>query len=474
VNHIDNTSEILRLLEQAQALKKYRQIDSYFPAEGPLRRELYPQHLEFFHLGATHRERLFLAANRIGKTNAGAYEIACHLTGQYPTWWTGKRFNTPISAWAAGDTSKTCRDIVQLALLGSAHDQGTGMIPRDAIVRVTTKTGIADAIETVYVRHVTGGISELGLKSYDQGRDSFVGTAKHVCWLDEECDNSIYVESLLRTMTTGGLVYLTATPLLGMTDVIMSFVQPQEETNKIYVQCDWNQVPHLSDEAKAQLLASIPEYQRQARSRGIPALGAGTIYQVAESDLLVADFPIPDYWPRVFSLDVGWRRTACLWGARDPETKTIYLYSEYYVGQKEPSLHAEAIRARGTWISGVCDPAAQGRSQVDGTQLIELYRSYGLDLSPAINAVESGIYAVWQLMSAGKLKVFQSLTNWLSEFRLYHRDETGTIVKQHDHLMDCVRYLVVSGLEKMRTKPKQETQQQQYVYPGQNSQRWMM
>src|SRR5262249_9798607 len=216
------------------------------------------------------------------------------------------------------------------------------------------------------------------------------------------------------------------------------------------------------------------EYQRDARSKGIPALGAGAIYQVPERDIVVSDFPIPDFWPRVFALDVGWNRTACLWAALDRETQTVFLYGEYYVGQKEPSLHAEAIRARGTYIPGVCDPAAQGRSQVDGVQLIELYRSYGLDLSPAVNAVESGLYQCWQLMSAGKLKVFQSLQNWLSEFRLYHRDETGAIVKQHDHLMDCMRYLIVSGRERMRTRPKQQAEKQQYVYPNQGGQRWMM
>src|ERR1039458_5911152 len=73
-----------------------------FPDQGPYRRELYPRHVEFLAAGATFRERLFMAANRTGKTETGAYEMACHLTGRYPDWWQGRRFSEPINAWACG------------------------------------------------------------------------------------------------------------------------------------------------------------------------------------------------------------------------------------------------------------------------------------------------------------------------------------------------------------------------------------
>ena len=474
MSHVDTSAEVLRLLELQQELTKYSAIDRYFPSDGPFRRDLYSKHMEFFRAGADRRERLFLAANRVGKTNAGAFEMALHLTGRYPNWWSGRRFTHPIVAWAAGDSSKTVRDIVQTALLGPAFDQGTGMIPRDALIRVTAKTGIADAVESVYVKHVSGGTSELGLKSYDQGRDSFQGTARHIVWCDEESPYDIYVECLLRTMTTQGMVYLTCTPLLGMTDVIRAFIQPEKGSEKWFVQCDWNQVPHLDEAAKQALLASIPEYQRQARSKGVPQLGAGAIYQIAESDIVIPDFAIPDHFPRAYGLDVGWKKTAAVWGARDNASGVIYLFSEHYQGLQQPSLHADAIKARGKWVPGVIDPAAQGRSQADGLQLLQLYSDCGLDLQPAVNAVEAGIYTVWQLMSAGKLKVFQSLGNWLSEFRLYQRDTDGKIVKANDHLMDATRYLIVSGRGRMKTKPKQDvTTEHRYVYPGQNSLNWL-
>ena len=113
-----------------------------------------------------------------------------------------------------------------------------------------------------------------------------------------------------------------------------------------------------------------------------------------ESDIVVADFQIPDYFPKAFGMDVGWNKTAVVWGARDNESGVIYLTSEHYVGLQEPILHAQAIKSRGAWIPGVIDPAARGRSQIDGRQLIQIYRECGLHLEEADNAVESGIYQV--------------------------------------------------------------------------------
>jgi phage terminase large subunit-like protein len=384
--------------------------------------------------------------------------MSLHLTGNYPDWWNGRRFDHPVVTWASGDTSKTTREIIQLALYGRFHEPGTGMIPRDKIARTTTKTGIADCLETIYVRHASGmgdnAVSEVGLKSYDQQREAFQGTNRHLIWLDEEPPLDIYVECLLRTMVVNGQILVTATPLQGMTEVMRGFIQPAEGIQtKFFVQATWDDVPHLDAAAKQALLASIPPYQREARSKGVPQLGSGAIYQVAESDIVVPDFPIPDYWPRAYALDVGWRKTAALWAARDNETGVNYLYSEHYAGHQEPSMHAISIKARGAWIPGVIDPAAQGRSQIDGEKLIELYRAQGLKLIPAVNAVEAGIYTVWQLMSSGKLKVFASLGNWRSEFRLYARDKDGKVIKQNDHLMDDTRYLAVSGFPIMQIKP---------------------
>jgi len=217
---------------------------------------------------------------------------------------------------------------------------------------------------------------------------------------------------------------------------------PEISSSRHTTSASWDDVPHLDEKTKAELLASTPPHLRDARSKGIPALGAGAIYPVPISEIEVKPFAIPAFWPRAFALDVGWNCTAALWGAKDPADDTIYLYAEHKRGQEVPVVHAEAIKARGKWIKGAIDPAARGRQQADGTKLIETYRALDLNLTEANNAVEAGIYEVWQRLVTGRLKVFSTLMNLKAEYQIYRRDEHGKIVKAHDHLMDDMRYLV--------------------------------
>lgn len=220
------------------------------------------------------------------------------------------------------------------------------------------------------------------------------------------------------------------------------------------VQAGWQDVPHLDEETKRRLLSSIEPHLRDARTKGEPSMGSGTIYPIPWEEVSVAPFQIPDFWPRAYGMDVGWNRTAAIWGAIDRSTGTIYCTSEYYGAKSVPEVHAAAIKARGAWVPGVVDPASRGRSQVDGTQLLATYTSpaLGLKLTPAKNTVEAGIQEVWSLLATGRLKFFTSLLNLQKEFRLYRRDENGKIVKQDDHLLDALRYLIVSGVPIMRVQ----------------------
>jgi hypothetical protein len=142
-----------------------------------------------------------------------------------------------------------------------------------------------------------------------------------------------------------------------------------------------------------------------------------------------------------------------------------FLYTEHYRAQAEPSIHATAIKARGEWVPGVIDPASRGRSQTDGHALLDIYLQLGLKVVPADNRVtgeEGGLYAVWERLSTGRLKVFRTLQNWQREYRLYRRDEKGKVVKKDDHLMDATRYLVMSGREHAITQPVAK----QFTGPG--------
>ena len=228
---------------------------------------------------------------------------------------------------------------------------------------------------------------------------------------------------------------------------------PEISPSRFMVQAGWDDAPHLDKRTKDELYDSIPPFQRDARTKGVPSLGAGAIYPVEQSEITVPPFEIPSHFARGYGFDVGWNRTAAPFGAWDRDNDVLYINAEHYRGQAEPSIHAEAIKARGSWLVGAIDPASRGRSQKDGEQLLATYREHGLNLVLANNAVEAGILAVWQRLSTGRLKVFASCGNWLAEHRLYRRDENGKIVKANDHLMDGTRYLVLKLAEIMQTKP---------------------
>ncbi len=222
--------------------------------------------------------------------------------------------------------------------------------------------------------------------------------------------------------------------------------------SRYVVQAGWDHVPHLSEKDKDDLSKSISPHQREARMKGTPSLGSGAIYPVPEEDILIPPFQIPAWYPRIYGMDVGWSRTAAVWGAHDRDTDVLYLYSEHYRGQAEAPIHAKAIRLRGKWIPGIIDTAARGRSQADGKSLWNLYDEEGLVLRKANKAVESGLMEMLDRLSTGRLKVFNTLHHWTSEFRLYRRNEKGQVVKENDHLMDATRYLVM-GLHHAETRP---------------------
>ncbi len=379
-------------------------------------------------------------------SEAGAFETVCHITGEYPKWWTGLRYDRPILAWAGGDTATTCRDIIQKKLLGEINDFGSGMIPKDLIVDHKPRRGVPDAVESVVVRHSSGGTSRLVIKTYEQGRATWQGSEVDWIWVDEECPQDVYGEALIRLMTTKGSIITTFTPLNGVTELVLSFLENSQDTDAEfpkYVQVvAWDDVPHISEEMKAKMLAATPPQLREARSKGTPTVGEGLVYPVDPKNIIIDDFVVPKHYQRLYGMDVGWSNTAAVWGAWDRDNDIIYIVSEHKQGQAEPIIHAKAIKARGEWIRGQIDPAARGRSQIDGESLFNLYRGEGLLIYPANNAVEAGIFSIWERLSTGRLKIFKSCTGILRELSLYHRNDKGKIVKKNDHLLDALRYLI--------------------------------
>ena len=452
--------ELLKIAEAVTALQqkqKYNLLDFVFPEKGKYSRDKYAKQMEFFRQGVKHRFRLFIGANGTGKSFNGSLELVYHTTGLYPKWWEGRIQDTPKTWWVICESGQLWRDSLQKILFGNPGEEiGTGLIPKECIASANSMPGIPGAIGSAIIKHVKGHKVSLIVKTFEMRRENLQAASIDGVVFDEEPPLDVYTESIMRLRGTPtklpGISLLLFTPLQGLSEVVLKYLPqgkfPQDgiiedEPEKYICRVEWDDVPHLTEEDKKAMLAEMEPHQRLARSKGIPALGSGKIYPVFEEDVIVQPFKIPDYWPRAFGLDFGWHKTACIWGAQDPHTKIIYLYAEYYRGHEAVYVHANAIKAKGEWIPGICDPSGGGR-QGDGSLLVDQFRAYGLDLEEGENAIVPGIARNLNMFESGQLKIFSTLVNTTDELRIYRydtKDPNAPARNQADHLMDAIKYL---------------------------------
>ena len=404
--------------------------------------------------GKLARQRLLMAANKTGKTYCGAVELAIHLTGIYPNWWTGARFKRPVTVWAAGNTTGNTRDIVQAELLGEPGDPeeyGKGAIPRELIVGTPLRLpGIPNAVQSLVVKHKSGKNSKLMFKSYEQGKQQWMGKAVDVVWLDEEPPQDIYSQALRASLKSGGLVYMTFTPETGMTPVVTQFMTKLGSSQALF-SATWDDAPHLNEDIKEEILRALPPHEREMRSKGIPVFGSGLVFPNMEDQIRCEPFAIPEYWPRICGIDFGWDHpTAAVWLAWDRDTDVVYVYDCYRQSSATPVIHAAAIKERGAWVPVVWPHDGSQHDKGSGQSLADIYRKQGIKMlgthfkNPGGDiAIEPGIMEILQRMETGRFKVFNYLNDWYEEVRMYHRKD-GKIVANMDDLMSATRYATQS------------------------------
>ena len=430
-------------------------------ANATLRFRPYEWQKKFFDAGRDNKQRLLMAGNRVGKTIGGSYEYACHTTGVYPDWWTGYRFNRPIKSWALGVTGEQIRDVVQKELVGDFDDNGElsgGMIGRPYIkmASVIRSPQTKYLVKELRVKHVSGGDSVISFKAYSQGQHVLMGAGVDLIWIDEEpTDTDIYPQCVTRTATggnnkEGGLTILTFTPENGRTELVSQFIDDLQE-GQYLLNVTWNDAPHLDEKMKNQLLAAIPEFQREMRSKGIPVLGSGIIYSVKDEDISIDPFQCPDHWLVINSMDFGYdhpQAVVQLW--IDPDSEKIYVANAW------KKSHCDAIQAW-TAVKGWAEGApvafpADGWQHEKGTGKVvrNEYADAGFEMlgehatwAEGGVSVEAGLLRILNQMKDNNFKVFSTLIDVFEEKRLYHRDQKGKIVKTKDDLLDAIRYGVM-------------------------------
>lgn len=379
--------------------------------------------------------------------------MAIHATGRYPSWWNGRVFTKATSGWCSGVTGEVTRDTIQRLLLGPLGEKGTGFIPHDTIIETTPSRGQADLVDTMMIRHVSGGRSRIKLKYYEQGREKFQADTLDWAWNDEEPPEDIYTEILTRTNATNGIVWTTFTPLLGMSNVVRRFMMEPSQ-DRIDINMTIDDAEHISAEQKRRIIDSYPAHEREARIMGTPMLGSGAIFPISDDDMACDAFSpeeIPQHWRELAGIDFGWDHpTAAAKLLYDPDDDIIYVTNVYKRKEASPIMHVPALRPWGKELMFAWPHDGLQHDKGSGKQLCKIYEDEGLNMlaehaqfeDDRGNGVEAGVTEMLMRMETGRFKVYRHLKEFFEEKRLYHRKD-GKIVKEFDDILCAVRYAIM-------------------------------
>ena len=454
-------SKIPALLKKLEWQLAGNKIQTYRP---------YDWQKEFHAAGVDNPERMLMAANRVGKTMSAAAEVSYHLTGRYPDWWAGKRFEQATLVWTGSPTNETSRDIVQTELLGGLGEKlGTGAVPRMYLdgTPKTRQAGVKDVVDSFQVRHVSGGLSLCTMKTYEQGWEKWQGTAPHVVWMDEEpSDYKIFSEAQTRILTSKGIVLVTFTPLSGMTDLVQHFIElAGVPASGVYVKgATWDDAPHLSRDDQDRLAKSYRAHEREARTKGVPMMGEGAVFPVSDEDIsfdMYEQWPkgVPRYFARIKGCDFGMDHPAAgVELAWDRDADVVYVIDCYKKANETAPYHAAWLNKSNTWIPVAWPHDGVNREKSGGRTLADSYRQCHVNMLsksaryPKVPGEESDrggaqpvepiVEEMLQRMTTGRLKVARHLAQWFEEKRSYHRKD-GKIVDRRDDILKATMYALM-------------------------------
>lgn len=415
---------------------------------------LYDWQLRFVESTASYTSCMLMAANRVGKTRTGLTIDAMHLLGDYPEDWPGHKFDSPPMCWLLGFSMEKTRDLLQTPLFGRLEGGKWtgGLIPVDRIVDWKSATGTSGAMREVRVNHASGGFSVVQFWSYSQGQHAIMGDSVDWYHIDEEPrDKAIFPQVLTRTATgdkgRGGRGILTFTPENGRTELVIQFMDTPS-CGQYMQRATWDDARHLSEATKADLLSQYPAWQRDMRTKGLPLLGAGLIFDFGDDLIKCQPFECPQHWWVVNGMDFGWDHPQAhvqLWWDKDDDV--IYVAHAWRKERVTPSTVWGAIKPWAYNVPTAWPHDGLQSEKSSGAQQKQAYQDAGWQMMPdhatwpgGGNGVEAGLVELYERMTTGRFKVFSHLAEWFEEKLNYHRDENGNIVKINDDLLSATRY----------------------------------
>ncbi len=437
----DLVLELLNI-EREQARRKSRLSD--------YNKDLVHQKQMLFHKCLKNNRWVF-GGNRSGKTECGAVETVWLARGIHPY----RKNRKNVFGWVVSLTQQVQRDVAQkkvLSYLSSADIVDAVMVSgrRDSL-----DNGVIDQL---FVKNALGGVSVIGFKSCDQGREKFQGASLDFVWFDEEPPKDVYDECKMRLLDKCGCMFGTMTPLKGMTFIYDEiYLNSCNSPDVWYEFMEWADNPYLNPEEVKKMTESLPKDVLDSRRYGRFKAESGMVYPEFDEQKHVLEnpFPIPYDWQDVISIDPGLNNPlSCHFYAVDYDGN-VYVVAESYQAEKTVEYHAERIKAIADelgWhrrpdgrIEALIDSAANQTTLASSKSVTQLFFEHGIACNPKVNKEKFvGIARVKEYFAADKIKIFPCCKNLIRELKNYRWGVGDVPIKKDDHALDELRYYIMS------------------------------
>lgn len=213
-------------------------------------------------------------------------------------------------------------------------------------------------------------------------------------------------------------------------------------------------------------LRNMQGHVGQRLFNGLWVAGEGSVYpEFSRSRHVIKPFAIPPSWWQFVGIDPGFDHPCAILWVAVSETGTLYVCNELYRGGLEIKDHARDVKhhnatARRNVRRTYGDPQHCFSQTAQAAKSIATqFRENGITVTPwprTTNA-EGMVDAVRALLSADRLKVFDTCTYTIDEFESwkYKRNAKGEKTGGDDqfedannHAMDVVKGLVAAGIDR--------------------------
>ena len=429
-----------------------------------------------------------IAANRVGKSEIGCAILTCHLTGIYPDWWKGKKYDKPIKAMAACVNSDLNKTVLQNKLFGSSNwrlkeELGSGMIPKDFINQKSAVTSRGDDVNKINIKHISGGWSELYFRAYEQGRKAAQGVEADVVLIDEQPKDDFFSECVTRTATTQGHIICAFTPLDAkgsdgnLIETLMALPAKEGIDEDKYgpkqrsdgelamVRATWDDVTHIPESSKKTLAKTYSDLEIEARVYGLPRRGSGQVFPYQEGQITydAREKDIPEHWPHIIGIDIGHGHgkdpSAAILAAWDEDKDIVYVK----LANKEFTNTTDELVKLIMKTDHRCPvawPSDANRTSINApTSITEQLREKNVNLvgKPFLNPKGAdgkknnfkmpGIVEINERFAEGRLWIEADCYDLLDEINKYAYLENGKLPDKNDHCIDAFRYTIMSLIQ---------------------------